>query len=107
MMLPESSKEITSSSFENEQPCRHFTFDEIKAATGNFRPDLKLGEGGFGNVFKGNLSNEAVSIIRTFISKSGRNFLELLVEIERLANFQHPNVVRFIGGSDDDTGLEL
>ena len=32
-----------------------FTFDELAAATGNFRSDCFLGEGGFGKVFKGHL----------------------------------------------------
>lgn len=30
-----------------------FSFQELKAATGSFRPDSILGEGGFGYVFKG------------------------------------------------------
>ena len=30
-----------------------FTFDELKAITGNFRQDYVLGGGGFGSVFKG------------------------------------------------------
>jgi hypothetical protein len=30
-----------------------FTFNELKNATRNFRPDSLLGEGGFGYVFKG------------------------------------------------------
>jgi len=30
-----------------------FTFQELKSVTGNFSPDSILGEGGFGNVFKG------------------------------------------------------
>lgn len=30
-----------------------FNFQELKSATGNFRPDSILGEGGFGYVFKG------------------------------------------------------
>ncbi|KAM7264735.1 hypothetical protein ACFE04_002418 [Oxalis oulophora] len=36
-------------------PCQllQFTFHELKSATGNFRPDSILGEGGFGYVFKG------------------------------------------------------
>lgn len=32
---------------------RKFTFQELKSATRNFRPDSLLGEGGFGCVFKG------------------------------------------------------
>ncbi|KAF9599428.1 hypothetical protein IFM89_037194 [Coptis chinensis] len=30
-----------------------FSFQELKSATGNFRPDSIIGEGGFGFVFKG------------------------------------------------------
>ncbi|RWW28477.1 hypothetical protein GW17_00007039 [Ensete ventricosum] len=32
---------------------KSFTFNELKTATRNFRPDSVLGEGGFGSVFKG------------------------------------------------------
>lgn len=32
---------------------KSFTFNELKCATRNFRPDSVLGEGGFGSVFKG------------------------------------------------------
>ena len=32
---------------------KSFSFNELKAATRNFRPDSVLGEGGFGCVFKG------------------------------------------------------
>ncbi|KAK9100675.1 hypothetical protein Scep_024105 [Stephania cephalantha] len=38
-----------------EEKCQllQFSFQELKSATGNFRPDSILGEGGFGYVFKG------------------------------------------------------
>lgn len=45
---PRSEAEILSSP--NVKP---FTFNELKNATRNFRPDSLLGEGGFGYVFKG------------------------------------------------------
>lgn len=32
---------------------KSFTYNELRAATRNFRPDSVLGEGGFGSVFKG------------------------------------------------------
>lgn len=40
---------------DNKSPCQmlQFSFQELKSATGNFRPDSILGEGGFGYVFKG------------------------------------------------------
>lgn len=36
-----------------QQLLLQFSYQELKAATGNFRPDSILGEGGFGYVFKG------------------------------------------------------
>ena len=45
----------------NESQARTFTFDELSAATGNFRSDCFLGEGGFGKVYKGNLENQVGS----------------------------------------------
>lgn len=42
-------------SADNKTKCQllQFSFQELKSATGNFRPDSILGEGGFGYVFKG------------------------------------------------------
>lgn len=36
-----------------------FTFNDLKSATRNFRPDTLLGEGGFGCVFKGWIDEHA------------------------------------------------
>ncbi|KAH1129358.1 hypothetical protein J1N35_000736, partial [Gossypium stocksii] len=36
-----------------DELCRHFSLDEIKAATNKFHDDLVLGKGGFGKVYKG------------------------------------------------------
>lgn len=42
----------------NTNPLIAFTYDELKTITGNFRPDRVLGEGGFGSVYKGFISEE-------------------------------------------------
>lgn len=48
---------------ENKAACQllQFSFQELKAATGNFRPDSILGEGGFGYVFKGWIEEDGTS----------------------------------------------
>lgn len=41
-----------------------FTFNELKNATRNFRPDSLLGEGGFGYVFKGWIDEQTLAATR-------------------------------------------
>lgn len=43
---------------------KNFTFNDLKAATRNFRPDSVLGEGGFGCVFKGWVDENSLSAVR-------------------------------------------
>lgn len=45
-----------------EQRCANYSFEELKQATGNFAEKNKLGEGGYGPVFKGNLHHIPVAI---------------------------------------------
>jgi len=42
-------------------PVKSFTFNELKLATRNFRPDSVIGEGGFGCVFKGWLDESTLT----------------------------------------------
>ena len=42
-------------------PVKNFTFNELKLATRNFRPDSVIGEGGFGCVFKGWLDETSLT----------------------------------------------
>ena len=44
-----------------------FEFDLISTATDNFSPETKLGEGGFGEVFKGYLNGTFVAVKRLSI----------------------------------------
>lgn len=49
----------------NAHELRHyaeFSFQEIKEATSNFNLSLKIGEGGYGSIFKGNLRHTEVAI---------------------------------------------
>jgi hypothetical protein len=43
---------------------KSFTFNELKTATRNFRPDSVLGEGGFGSVFKGWIDEQTLAPTR-------------------------------------------
>ncbi|XVE79692.1 hypothetical protein DITRI_Ditri14bG0078300 [Diplodiscus trichospermus] len=80
-----------------------FTFEELAAATGNFRSDCFLGEGGFGKVYKGFLerTNQVVAIKQ--LDRNGlQGIREFVVEVLTLSMADHPNLVNLIGFCAED-----
>ncbi|KAK1557648.1 hypothetical protein Q3G72_028744 [Acer saccharum] len=64
-----------------------FTFRQLKAATNNFNSANKLGEGGFGSVYKGQLSDGTVIAVKQLSSKSRQgNRSQLLLVYEYMEN---------------------
>ncbi|KAH1109033.1 hypothetical protein J1N35_012801 [Gossypium stocksii] len=80
-----------------------FTFDQVIAATGNFRSDYFLGEGGFGKVYKGFLedTNEVVAI-KQLDQDSLQGSREFAAEVLTLSTAEHPNLVKLIGFCAED-----
>ncbi|KAL1298561.1 hypothetical protein HN51_042895 [Arachis hypogaea] len=75
-----------------------FTFDELAAATGNFRPDCFLGEGGFGKVYKGHLESiNQVVAIKQLDPHGLQGIREFVIEVLTLSLVDHPNLVKSIG----------
>ncbi|KAG5233498.1 G-type lectin S-receptor serine/threonine-protein kinase [Salix suchowensis] len=88
-----------STSFEigkSETELNIFSFNQIVAVTNDFCEENKLGEGGFGPVYKGNLMNQEVAIKR-LSRKSGQGFEEFMNELKLIAKLQHTNLVRLLG----------
>ncbi|XP_043698651.1 cysteine-rich receptor-like protein kinase 15 [Telopea speciosissima] len=76
-----------------------FNFGTIRAATFNFSDLNKLGQGGFGPVYKGKLLNEQEIAVKRLSRHSGQGELEFKNEVELLAKLQHKNLVRLLGFS--------
>ncbi|XP_061944348.1 probable LRR receptor-like serine/threonine-protein kinase At1g07650 isoform X3 [Populus nigra] len=74
-----------------------FTFRQIKAATNDFDPANKLGEGGFGCVYKGVLSDGTQIAVKQLSAKSKQGNREFVNEIGMISALQHPNLVRLYG----------
>ncbi|KAG6738283.1 hypothetical protein POTOM_057892 [Populus tomentosa] len=74
-----------------------FTFRQIKAATNDFDPANKLGEGGFGCVYKGVLSDGTPIAVKQLSAKSKQGNREFVNEIGMISALQHPNLVRLYG----------
>ncbi|KAL3746605.1 hypothetical protein ACJRO7_015551 [Eucalyptus globulus] len=74
-----------------------FTFSSIEVATDYFAPRNKLGEGGFGPVYKGQLP-EGLEIAVKRLSKMSRQGLEEFKnEVSLISKLQHRNLVRLLG----------
>ncbi|XP_058202436.1 probable LRR receptor-like serine/threonine-protein kinase At1g07650 isoform X7 [Rhododendron vialii] len=74
-----------------------FTYRQIKAATNNFDINNKIGEGGFGSVYKGILLDGSVIAVKQLSSKSKQGHREFVNEIGMISGLQHPNLVRLYG----------
>lgn len=68
----------------------------LQAATNNFDESNKLGEGGFGTVYKGNLSGQEVAVKR-LPKGSDQGLEELKNELGLMAKLHHRNLVRLEG----------
>ncbi|RZS20731.1 hypothetical protein BHM03_00053279 [Ensete ventricosum] len=84
---------------------RFLSYEELKEATNNFEPTSMLGEGGFGRVFKGVLSDGTAVAIKKLSSGGHQGDKEFLVEIEMLSRLHHRNLVKLVGycGSRDSS----
>uniref|UniRef100_A0A0E0JGG3 Protein kinase domain-containing protein n=1 Tax=Oryza punctata TaxID=4537 RepID=A0A0E0JGG3_ORYPU len=76
---------------------RFLAYDELKEATNNFDPSSMLGEGGFGRVFKGVLTDGTAVAIKKLTSGGHQGDKEFLVEVEMLSRLHHRNLVKLIG----------
>ncbi|XP_057855579.2 putative serine/threonine-protein kinase [Cryptomeria japonica] len=75
-----------------------FEFKILKKATHNFDQANKLGEGGFGEVFKGTLENgKVVAVKKLTLGHSARAISEFESEVRLISNVHHRNLVRLLG----------
>eukprot|EP00249_Psilotum_nudum_P007544 c20646_g1_i1 orf=1-510(-) len=91
---------------------RFFTFNDLKAATRNFRPDSLLGEGGFGCVFKGWIDEQGfmatrpgtgiVIAVKKLNLEGMQGHREWLAEVNFLGQLRHPNLVKLLGFCAED-----
>ncbi|GER27218.1 cysteine-rich receptor-like protein kinase 29 [Striga asiatica] len=74
-----------------------YTLATLKDATNDFSEENKLGQGGFGAVYKGILLNGREIAVKRLSRNSGQGDLEFKNEVLLLANLQHRNLVRLVG----------
>ncbi|XWS72598.1 hypothetical protein CRYUN_Cryun02cG0053700 [Craigia yunnanensis] len=74
-----------------------FSFTSIKASTNNFSSENKLGEGGYGPVYKGELPKGQEIAVKRLSKSSNQGLEEFKNEITLTARLQHVNLVRVLG----------
>ncbi|KAF3507456.1 hypothetical protein F2Q69_00010190 [Brassica cretica] len=74
-----------------------FTYSELKSATQDFDPSNKLGEGGFGPVYKGKLNDgrDVAAKLLSVGSRQGKG--QFVAEIVAISAVQHRNLVKLYG----------
>ncbi|XVE63204.1 hypothetical protein DITRI_Ditri07aG0000800 [Diplodiscus trichospermus] len=74
-----------------------FCYAELKAATEDFNPANKLGEGGFGPVYKGRLDDGRVIAVKQLSVASRQGKSQFVTEIATISAVQHRNLVKLYG----------
>ncbi|EMS45556.1 Cysteine-rich receptor-like protein kinase 29 [Triticum urartu] len=87
--------------------CMIFELAALQEATENFSEKNKLGEGGFGIVYKGILADGQEIAVKKLLGGTGSGLHQLHNEVRLLAELQHKNLVRLQGfcSHRDDTLL--
>ncbi|CAL9080754.1 unnamed protein product [Musa textilis] len=89
-------KKATESVLRSEIHYRKYSIDEIEVATNFFSSALKVGEGGYGPVFRATLDHTqvAIKVLRPDASQGRKQFQQ---EVEILSCIRHPNMVLLLG----------
>ncbi|XP_028760697.1 receptor-like serine/threonine-protein kinase SD1-8 [Neltuma alba] len=74
-----------------------FSFSDIEEATDGFSIENKLGEGGYGPVYKGVLADGQEIAVKKLAEASKQGFEEFKNEVTLTARLQHVNLVRLLG----------
>lgn len=99
---------------EKEQNLRVFTYEELMEATNGFHRLLKIGEGGFGSVYKGKITppdgrgDPTEVAIKKLNTNGMQGHKEWLAEVQFLGVVNHPNLVKLLGycSTDGERGIQ-
>ncbi|XVE65208.1 hypothetical protein DITRI_Ditri07aG0162700 [Diplodiscus trichospermus] len=88
---------------EKEHNLRVFSLQELRDATNGFHRLLKIGQGGFGSVYKGTIrplngrGDPIVVAIKKLNTQGLQGHKEWLAEVQFLGVVNHPNLVKLLG----------
>ncbi|RHN40747.1 putative protein kinase RLK-Pelle-DLSV family [Medicago truncatula] len=74
-----------------------FNYTSILEATMDFSPENKLGQGGYGPVYKGVLATGQEVAVKRLSKTSGQGIMEFKNELVLICELQHKNLVELLG----------
>ncbi|KAH7373452.1 hypothetical protein KP509_17G056800 [Ceratopteris richardii] len=80
-----------------------FSLQELQTATQGFHPINKIGEGGFGDVYKGTLLDGQEIAIKKLKSGNEAQTKEFLNEVNLITSVQHRNLITLLGCCVEDS----
>ncbi|KAH7661962.1 Non-specific serine/threonine protein kinase protein [Dioscorea alata] len=83
--------------FERDKGPKKFLNSDLAKATNNFSDEEKLGEGGFGNVYKGLLQEDKLVAIKKISRGSSQGKKEYISEVKIINKVRHRNLVQLEG----------
>ncbi|KAK9690604.1 hypothetical protein RND81_09G140300 [Saponaria officinalis] len=84
-----------------KSPAKSFSYRELCIATGMFNGANKIGEGGFGKVFKGRLETGEIVAIKQLNHEGLQGSQEFIIEVLMLSLLHHPNLMSLKGYCTD------
>uniref|UniRef100_A0A0E0NRY5 non-specific serine/threonine protein kinase n=1 Tax=Oryza rufipogon TaxID=4529 RepID=A0A0E0NRY5_ORYRU len=76
---------------------RWYDLEELEAATGGFREENVVGEGGYGTVYRGVLAGGEVVAVKNLLDHKGQAEKEFKVEVEAIGKVRHKHLVGLVG----------
>ena len=93
--VPDSEKQMPSPSLGSF--LKAFLYEDLAKATNNFSKSCLLGEGGFGSVYKGIVSDDKLVAVKQLKSGSGQGEKEFRAEVNIISCIHHKNLVSLVG----------
>ncbi|XP_015899111.3 L-type lectin-domain containing receptor kinase IX.1 [Ziziphus jujuba] len=84
---------------QNDVGPKSFSYNELLQATSNFSNERKLGEGGFGGVYKGFLNdmNRTTIAVKRVSKRSNQGRKLYISEVKIISRLRHRNLVKLLG----------
>ncbi|CAN1262737.1 U-box domain-containing protein 34 [Linum perenne] len=96
LMIESEGRKHTESIAHSDLRCRQYTIEEIIDATNDFSTSLKIGEGGYGPVYRCHLDHTPVAI-KALHPDAAQGRSQFQQEVDILSRIRHPNMVLLIG----------